>query len=83
MREFVTDELLAALVFGGAHDAGRFAWPLVASPGFCFEMEETGEVLLAQATPVATSRPTLGTPAMLDACADTIVAVLRLTGTLI
>ena len=61
---------------------GRFAWPLVASPGFCFEMEETGEVLLAQA-PVATSRPTLGTPAMLDACADTIVAVLRLTGTLI
>jgi hypothetical protein len=46
-------------------------------------MEETGEVLLAQATPVATSRPTLGTPAMLDACADTIVAVLRLTGTLI
>ena len=54
----------------------------MASPGFCFEMEETGEVLLAQA-PVATSRPTLGTPAMLDACADTIVAVLRLTGTLI
>jgi len=61
---------------------------LAASPGpwwhrrgFCFEMEETGEVLLAQATPpVATSRPTLGTPAMLDACADTIVAVLRLTG---
>ena len=46
-------------------------------------MEETGEVLLAQATPRGNLSAHLGTPAMLDACADTIVAVLRLTGTLI
>ena len=46
-------------------------------------LEETGEVLLTQATPRGNLSAHPGSPAMLDACADTIVAVLRLTGTLI
>ncbi len=46
-------------------------------------LEETGEVLLAQATPRGNLSAHPRNPAMLDACADTVVAVLRLTGTLI
>jgi hypothetical protein len=46
-------------------------------------LEETGEVLLAQATPRGNLSAHARSPAMLDACADTIVVVLRLTGTLI
>lgn len=46
-------------------------------------LEETGEVLLAQGTPRGNLSAHPRNPAMLDACADTIVAVLRLTGTLI
>ena len=45
-------------------------------------MEETGEVLLAQATPRGNLSAHPRNAAMLDACADTIVAVLRLTGAL-
>ena len=57
--------------------------PWWASPGFCFEMKKLARYSWRQPPLVATSRPTLGTSAMLDACADTIVAVLRLTGTVI
>ncbi len=46
-------------------------------------LEETGEVLLAQATPRGNLSARPRSPAMLDACAGTVVAVLRLTGTLI
>ncbi len=46
-------------------------------------LEETGEVLLAQATPRGNLSARPRSPATLDACADTVVAVLRLTGTLI
>jgi hypothetical protein len=46
-------------------------------------LEETSEVLLAQATPRGNLSAHPRNPAMLDACADTVVAVLRLTGTLI
>ena len=46
-------------------------------------LEETGEVLLAQATPRGNLSARPRNPTMLDACADTVVAVLRLTGTLI
>jgi hypothetical protein len=45
-------------------------------------LEETGEVLLPQATPRGNLSARPRNPSMLDACADTIVAVLRLTGTL-
>ena len=44
---------------------------------------ETGEVLLAQAVPRGNLSARPRNPDMLDACADTIVSVLRLTGTLI
>lgn len=46
-------------------------------------LEETGEVLLAQSTPRGNLSAHPRNPVMLDACADAIVAVLRLTGTLI
>lgn len=46
-------------------------------------LEETGEVLFAQATPRGNLSAHPRNPSMLDACADTVVAVLRLTGTLI
>ena len=46
-------------------------------------LEETGEVVLAQVTPRGNLSAYPRSPSMLDACADTIVAVLRLTGTLI
>jgi hypothetical protein len=46
-------------------------------------LEETGEVLLAQATPRGNLSAQPRNPSLLDACADTVVAVLRLTGTLI
>jgi len=46
-------------------------------------LEDTGEVLLTQTTPRGNLSARPRSPAMLDACADTIVAVLRLTGTLI
>lgn len=46
-------------------------------------LDETGEVLLAQATPRGNLSAHPRNPSMLDACADTVVAVLRLTGTLI
>lgn len=46
-------------------------------------LEETDEVLLAQATPRGNLSAHPRNPSMLDACADTVVAVLRLTGTLI
>jgi len=45
-------------------------------------LEETGEVLLAQATPRGNLSAHPRNAAMLDACAETIVAVLRLTGAL-
>ncbi|SNS69855.1 hypothetical protein SAMN06893096_106260 [Geodermatophilus pulveris] len=46
-------------------------------------LEETGEVLLTQTTPRGNLSARPSDTAMLDACADTVVAVLRLTGTLI
>ncbi len=46
-------------------------------------LEETGEVLLAQSPPRGNLSAHPRNPMMLDACADTVVAVLRLTGTLI
>lgn len=46
-------------------------------------LQETGEVLLGQAQPRGNLSAQPRNPALLDACADTIVAVLRLTGTLI
>jgi len=46
-------------------------------------LDETGEVLLAQATPRGNLSAHPRNPSMLDVCADTVVAVLRLTGTLI
>jgi len=46
-------------------------------------LRETGEVLLAQATPRGNLSAQPRNPGMLDACAGTVVAVLRLTGTLI
>jgi hypothetical protein len=46
-------------------------------------LEETGEVLLAQTTPRGNLSAKPRYPSMLDDCADTVVAVLRLTGTLI
>jgi hypothetical protein len=46
-------------------------------------LEDTGEVFLAQTTPRGNLSAHPRNPARLDACADTIVAVLRLTGTLI
>jgi len=46
-------------------------------------LEETGEVLLSQTAPRGNLSAHPRNPAALDACADTIVAVLRLTGTLI
>lgn len=44
---------------------------------------ETGEVTLGQAVPRGNLSAVPRNPDLLDACADTIVAVLRLTGTLI
>jgi len=46
-------------------------------------LNETDEVLLTQATPRGNLSARPRNPDLLDACADTIVAVLRLTGTLI
>ena len=46
-------------------------------------LEETGEVLLSQSAPRGNLSARPRNPVMLDACAETIVAVLRLTGTLI
>jgi hypothetical protein len=46
-------------------------------------LEETGQVSLDQATPRGNVSAHPRSPTMLDACAETIVAVLRLTGTLI
>ena len=46
-------------------------------------LQETEEVLLTQATPRGNLSAQPRNPAMLDACAETVVAVLRLTGTLI
>ena len=46
-------------------------------------LHETGEVLLAQAVPRGNLSARPRNPDLLDACADTIVSVLRLTGTLI
>jgi hypothetical protein len=46
-------------------------------------LQDTGEVLLGQSTPRGNLSARPRSPGMLDACADTIVAVLRLTGTLI
>ncbi len=46
-------------------------------------LEETGEVLLSQATPRGNLSAHPRSPERLDACAETVVAVLRLTGTLI
>ncbi|MCW2763514.1 MAG: hypothetical protein JWR85_3715 [Marmoricola sp.] len=46
-------------------------------------LEETGEVLLAQMKPRGNLSAQPRNPRMLDDCADTVVAVLRLTGTLI
>ncbi len=46
-------------------------------------LEETGEVLLTQAPPRGNLSAHPRNPGVLDACADTVVAVLRLTGTLI
>lgn len=46
-------------------------------------LDETGEVLLTQATPRGNLSAQPRSTGMLDACADTVVAVLRLTGTLI
>jgi hypothetical protein len=76
--------LLAAFVFRGGK-----RMTLAASPGpwwhrrgSASRWKKLARYSWRKPPPVATSRPTLGTPAMLDACADTIVA-LRLTGTLI
>jgi hypothetical protein len=46
-------------------------------------LQETGEVLLTQTTPRGTLSAHPRSPDLLDACADTVVSVLRLTGTLI
>lgn len=46
-------------------------------------LEDTGEVLLDQSTPRGNLSAQPRNPLLLDACADTVVAVLRLTGTLI
>lgn len=46
-------------------------------------LAETDEVQLAQAVPRGNLSAQPRNPAMLDACADTVMAVLRLTGTLI
>jgi len=46
-------------------------------------LHETGEVLMPQTTPRGTLSAHPHNPEFLDACADTIVSVLRLTGTLI
>lgn len=46
-------------------------------------LHETGEVLMPQAVPRGNLSARPRNPDLLDACADTIVAVLRLTGTLI
>ncbi|MGY1823284.1 hypothetical protein [Geodermatophilus sp. SYSU D00079] len=46
-------------------------------------LEETGEVLLSQTAPRGNLSAKPRNPVMLDACAETVVAVLRLTGTLI
>ena len=46
-------------------------------------LHETGEVLMPQAVPRGNLSARPHNPDLLDACADTIVSVLRLTGTLI
>lgn len=46
-------------------------------------LQGTGEVILAQASPRGNLSARPRNPAMLDACAEAVVAVLRLTGTLI
>jgi len=46
-------------------------------------LRETGEVTLGQAVPRGNLSAVPHSPDLLDACADTIVSVLRLTGTLI
>ena len=46
-------------------------------------LHETGEVLMPQAVPHGNLSARPRNPDLLDACADTIVSVLRLTGTLI
>jgi len=46
-------------------------------------LQETGEALLTQATPRGNLPARPRSPDLLDACADTVVSVLRLTGTLI
>jgi hypothetical protein len=46
-------------------------------------LQETGEVLLTQTTPRGTLSAHPHDPEFLDVCADTVVSVLRLTGTLI
>jgi hypothetical protein len=46
-------------------------------------LHETGEVLMPQTTPRGTLSAHPHNPEFLDVCADTIVSVLRLTGTLI
>jgi hypothetical protein len=46
-------------------------------------LRDTGEVLLDQATPRGNLSAKPRNTALLEACADTVVAVLRLTGTLI
>ncbi len=46
-------------------------------------LKDTGEVILDQATPRGNLSARPRNPGLLEACADTIVAVLRLTGTLI
>ncbi|MGX5653308.1 hypothetical protein ACWKWC_00875 [Geodermatophilus nigrescens] len=46
-------------------------------------LEETGEVLFSQQTPRGNRAAQPRNTVMLDACAETVVAVLRLTGTLI
>ena len=46
-------------------------------------LADTQEVTLAQAVPNGNASAKPGNPAFLDQCADAVVAVLRLTGTLI
>ncbi len=85
MREFRYGRATSGvcLPWRKAHDAGRFAWPHGGiARGSASRWKKLARYSWRK-PPVATSRPTLGTPAMLDACADTIAAVLRLTGTLI
>lgn len=46
-------------------------------------LAETGDVLLGQTTPRGNLSAQPRNPVLLDVCAETIVSVLRLTGTLI